>query len=168
MWVGCLACYNDGSLVGDWVDATEAGEHVPCQRSDLGSPHEEWWVMDFENFGGFLTRECSPMEAQRIAEAIAAIRADGIDPDAVAAWADWVGENVTEWDAPTAEAFADAYMGEWPSVAEMCEELAHDAGQVPDDFPYRIDWAYEAHNFTCAGGYSSPAEAGTVYVFQPV
>ena len=24
-WIGCLACYNDGRLVGDWVDAVRTG-----------------------------------------------------------------------------------------------------------------------------------------------
>jgi antirestriction protein len=29
-WVGCLACYNGGELVGAWVDGTDAEEYVPA------------------------------------------------------------------------------------------------------------------------------------------
>lgn len=25
-WIGCLACYNEGRLVGDWFDAVTADE----------------------------------------------------------------------------------------------------------------------------------------------
>ena len=25
-WIGCLACYNEGRLVGDWYDAINAAE----------------------------------------------------------------------------------------------------------------------------------------------
>ena len=26
VWIGCLACYNSGQLVGHWYPATEAGD----------------------------------------------------------------------------------------------------------------------------------------------
>ena len=26
VWIGCLACYNEGRLVGDWYDAITADE----------------------------------------------------------------------------------------------------------------------------------------------
>lgn len=36
VWVGCLACYNGGALVGAWVDAVDAPEYVPPRhRSDV-------------------------------------------------------------------------------------------------------------------------------------
>ena len=82
VWIGCLACYNAGRLVGKWVDAIEAGDKTPAdihdnattllslESRDGGSPHEELWCMDHENFGGLLTGECSPMTAQEIAEVI--------------------------------------------------------------------------------------------------
>lgn len=143
VWVGCLACYNAGHLVGEWVDADEAGDFVPCRRTEYGSPHEEWWCMDHEGFGAWLSGECSPMEAQRIAETIAAIRADGVNPDAVAAWSGDVGPDVDEWDAPTSDAFSDAYFGEWDSFKDYAEDFADQTGAVPDDAVWpltHIDW----------------------------
>ena len=51
-WIGCLACYNEGRLVGDWYDAINADEvttydlHGAHSRADS---HDELWVMDHEN-----------------------------------------------------------------------------------------------------------------------
>jgi hypothetical protein len=27
-WVGCLGCYNNGNLVGEWIDGTECADLV--------------------------------------------------------------------------------------------------------------------------------------------
>ena len=62
VWVGCLACYNDGRLVGEWFDAedapTEADEFmetVKVRCSGFGPPHEELWVFD---------TDCSPIDGE--------------------------------------------------------------------------------------------------------
>jgi hypothetical protein len=64
VWIGCLACYNGGTLRGEWVEGIEASDFVPCKDFS----HEEFWVMDHENYLGALKGECSPHEAQKIAE----------------------------------------------------------------------------------------------------
>ncbi len=52
VWIGCLACYNAGCLVGDWFDAVTADEvttydiHGAHSRADS---HDELWVFDHEN-----------------------------------------------------------------------------------------------------------------------
>lgn len=69
VWVGCLACYNSGALVGEWVDAVDAAEFVPCQRTG----HEEWWCLDTDNMP--VDGEMSPADATRYAEAAAEIDA---------------------------------------------------------------------------------------------
>ena len=28
VWIGCLACYNEGNLVGDWFDADVADDRA--------------------------------------------------------------------------------------------------------------------------------------------
>lgn len=39
VWVGCLACYNAGRLVGDWHDASDADEVTySCSRPPLPAP----------------------------------------------------------------------------------------------------------------------------------
>lgn len=52
-WIGCLACYNNARLVGEWFDAETADEvtladvHGGAHRAHSGC--EELWVMDHEN-----------------------------------------------------------------------------------------------------------------------
>ncbi|WP_246360083.1 antirestriction protein ArdA [Nocardioides massiliensis] len=139
VWIGCLACYNDGRLVGDWFPAIEAGEvtteqlHTGDIRVDAAgnvingdgwdSPHEELWVMDHEGLP--IKGECSPATAQAIAETCEAIEADGYSVDAVRAWCEYVGEDFpAEWDKPTRESFEDAYAGSWASFREYADECA--------------------------------------------
>lgn len=57
VWIGCLACYNDGRLVGDWVDAIDADDidqasvhqHPEMQRFAAHPSHDELWCFDHDN-----------------------------------------------------------------------------------------------------------------------
>lgn len=63
-WIGCLACYNEGRLIGDWYDAITADQittydiHGAHSRADS---HDELWVMDHENIP--VKGEMSPADA---------------------------------------------------------------------------------------------------------
>ena len=178
VWVGCLGCYNAGALVGAWVDGTEAGELEPHRYLAAGEPpsccalkSDERWCFDHEGFGGLLEGECSPAEAQRIAEAIAAMAEDGTEPAAVAAWLDHTGERLQEWDAPTREGFEEAYQGEYRSEEDFAEELAEELGLIPEDagWPaYCIDWERAARELFMGDYWSTEAPGGMVYVFRSV
>jgi antirestriction protein len=205
-WVGCLACYNDGRLVGAWVDALEAADYVPnghtvrciscgitepdadedCpNRTDReegatfgrqhyvgivfdadGSAHEEQWVMDYQGFEGFLTSECSPVEAQRIAEALEAIP-DYIPRGAVAAWLANTGDRLTDW-ADIEDDFGDSYSGEWSTEVEYAQDLAESIGAVDDSatcWPNDcIDWERAARELFM--DYWTAEAPGGVYVFR--
>ena len=44
VWIGCLACYNEGILNGRWFPAEEAGEVTP-EDLHLGlTAHDELWI----------------------------------------------------------------------------------------------------------------------------
>lgn len=62
VWIGCLACYNAGSLVGKWYDAENAGEVTPGDLHGHPSSHEELWVFDLEGFPR-AAGEMSPLTA---------------------------------------------------------------------------------------------------------
>lgn len=62
VWVGCLACYNNGRLVGEWAAGAEApltdaafielvGRRALTASGHFKDsvPHEELWVFDDEN-----------------------------------------------------------------------------------------------------------------------
>ena len=139
--------------------------------------------MDHEGFGGFLSGECSPSEAARVAEMMAAIEGDAGDLEAVSAWLGWSGEKLTEWDAPTSEAFSDAYCGQWASGADYAEQSAEDMGafvigaepyggnpvDVSGQWPFTcIDWDRAWRELELGDGYAAiDDDAGGVYVFRP-
>lgn len=62
VWIGCLSCYNEGRLVGEWVDATNAGDLTPNDLHGIPTTHEELWVFDLEGFPSG-TGEMSPTAA---------------------------------------------------------------------------------------------------------
>lgn len=167
VWIGSLAAYANGDLLGDWFDAidcpTDAREWVDAlnDRGRLGFTfkiegagaeaslsrfaeiYEEIWVFDHEGFGSWLKGECSPADAQELAELIAAITGDGYDPDLVHEWASYTGTVVTEWDRPTREAFDEVYCGIWRSVEEYAQDLAEGIGAIDRDASWPlmyIDW----------------------------
>lgn len=176
-WIGCLGCYNEGRLVGDWVDGQEAGavtveklHSASTYPYDEVSPHEELWVMDHEGYGQFLTGECSPMDAQRIADLMAEIESDGYEVAAVAAWMDHEGREIVEWDAPTRDEFTDAYCGEYETDEDYAQQLAEDLDYLSErnlTWPFtHIDWQAAAEELFSTDNYSTPAPGGGVYVFR--
>ena len=52
VWIGCLACYNEGILNGRWFPAEEAGEVTPEDLHLGPTYHDELWIFDHEGFGG--------------------------------------------------------------------------------------------------------------------
>lgn len=136
VWIGCLACYNAGKLVGDWVEADNAADYVPCTRIEFGSPHEEWWVMDHENFDGLLTGECSPHEAQQLAELHNQLIDAAIPLEAFVAWCDNSGDTYTE-GADRIDDFRDAYRGHHGSKGDWAHSFLDDTGML-DQLP---EWA---------------------------
>lgn len=124
VWVGCLACYNGGRLTGEWVDAREAADYTPCARAEFGSPHEEWWVMDHENFDGFLTGECSPEHAQKLAELIDFLEDDGrMAPVVFAKWCKAHHEDPLEVEV---EHVMDRFVGVFESRREWADSFLSD------------------------------------------
>lgn len=157
VWIGCLACYNAGRLVGTWVPGAAADGFTPCQDPT----HEEAWVMDHEGYAGLLTGECSPAEATRLAELLESVPEGNRE-----AFAAWVANDPSA--EHTLEAFEDAYAGEWESLADYAEELAHECDTIPDAWPFScIDWQRAARELEYGGDvWTAPAKPYGVHVFR--
>jgi antirestriction protein len=130
-WVGCLGCYNGGTLNGIWLDGNEAtayGDHLKTYANANGvifcalCNSDEFWVFDHENYGGLLKGECSPSEAQEIAEKIEAIPA--YNREAFLEYCEHVGGD------PDYSSFEDAYAGQWNSAEEFAEDLLNSTGEL--------------------------------------
>jgi antirestriction protein len=178
-WVGCLSCYGAGRLTGEWVDGREAAT-IPTTLATTATYHgttstydrcrvcggDEWWVMDHEGYGPLLRGECSPAEAQQLAELL-----DEVDErDAFAAWLDDHGPEIDEDPADLAAAFADAYRGQWDSLESYAAELVDDLGMlrgVPEAVARYFDLAAFARDLELGGDYwTAPDGVGGVYVFD--
>lgn len=134
VWVGCLACYNDGRLVGEWFDAVDAPQDMEAFDAALEiapghrliDGHEELWCLDTENspVGG----EMSPMDAQAYAGLIEDLE---IPLGALKAWLSNQHEELTE---ESVERATEQY---WASDEESFDDSIRDL-YPEDDLP---EWA---------------------------
>lgn len=173
-WVGCLACYNEGRrLVGVWVDGREAADENPHGDPDEWAEygHEEFWVFAHEGYHGLIDGECSPAEAQRLAELLDEV----CEPEAFALF---VSDRHGSIDAfgdedETREAFEDAYAGVWDDEQDYAAELADEVyglqrGDVAEVIARYFDYDAFARDLFMSDYWSAPASGGGVHVFRAV
>ena len=190
VWIGCLACYNAGRLVGTWVDAVDADGVMPADvhrsmveagtavvsaddvyvEADGSSPHEELWCMDHQGFSGAIDSECSPAHAAQVAEAMAEAIENGLG-DAFGEWVEHEGAASIDWDTAAAD-FREAFLGEYDSLGDFACEMAEGLGTIdPNDagrWPFTcIDWEKAGRELELGGDvWTAPAGFGAVYVFS--
>lgn len=130
VWIGCLACYNNGNLTGEWAAALEAEACTPCTLPG----HEEWWVLDHEGFHGALDGECSPAEAQHLAVRLGELFDRGPEfAAAVIAEANCQHDDITNLDV---DDYLDRYAGTADTITEWAWEFLTDTHGL-EDLP---DW----------------------------
>jgi len=182
-WVGCLACYNAGHLVGRWLEAGDCAEvtsatiHEGVARVTIDDdmawgadgPHEELWCMDLEGFPAECG-EMSPADAARIAAGLEQIDTDTCgNRAAFLAFLANEGTRLLEVDDDTMDRFRDAFQGEWDSEEGFAENLAEELGAVDRDASWPndcIDWKRAARELFMGDYHSARADGGTVYVFR--
>ena len=123
--------------------------------------------MDHEGFGGMLTGECSPAEAQSMAEVLARVE-DNAGP--FAAYVENMGRDYAaqDWDAAVSS-FEDDYCGEWDSEEDYAQDLAEDCGLVNEDASWPnsyIDWERATRDLFMGDNWSADAGGGSVWVFR--
>ena len=176
VYVACLGCYNDGRLKGKWWDATTVGdEEEACEDAQAAHDyltgcsynhpfygvHEEWAIHDHEGFEGI-----GPGEYDRLADvqdtALMLAAYSG-------AWAAWVRH--VDKDRATEDAFLEAFLGEWTSLAAYAEESYRDCGMMPTGPEYEwldshIDWKSVASELEMdCSVWTADAPDGCIYVF---
>lgn len=168
VWLGCLACYNNGDLVGRWVAAIDADNTTLDDIHDTTFPRhascEERWCFDHDNIP--VRGELDPYSATLWGERLAEVD-DHLRPAFVA----WVHTGCTIVDTdeiPVLADFLERYMGEWTSFREYAEQEVEDTGMlegVPEALARYFDWDSWtrdlAHDYV-----TEPASGGGVYVFR--
>lgn len=168
VWIGCLACYNNGRLVGDWWEASQAGEvtieDVHRTSSVTAPGHEELWVMDTENAPAWLAgQECSPQEAQAAADLL-----DELDEHERRAFGHWVANDRSGLDVrDPVELFRDEYAGTHESFRDYADELADDVllAGAPEELAYYFDYEKWARDLLMGDYWTATDEEG-VHVFR--
>lgn len=111
VWIGDLGAYNDGRLVGSWIDATDRDALDDAIDRATHGGRSDYFVADSDGFGGMVGEYAS---ADTI-HALATIIGDhGLE--VVQAFRDCTGEN--DPDA-IAEEIEDRYVGEFESWADF-------------------------------------------------
>lgn len=133
VWVGCLACYNAGTLVGAWFAADECPqdedefadmvpEHDKVRDARDPNPHEEIWVFDHENSP--VDGEYGPVTAHEYAELLESIS----DPEA---WQAWRDGNSSLFNADNVQSFSDQFRGRFEEPADYIADY-FDESELPD------------------------------------
>jgi len=114
VWVGCVACYADERLVGEWVDAINADTSTPCPS------HDVFWVFYLDHCQGLSDGECSPIEVATAARLLA----ERNPPDWVAlrAFLDHEGETMLTADTELMHRFTDSFQGRWASLESLLDK----------------------------------------------
>lgn len=170
-WIGCLACYNNARLVGEWFDAETADEvtlaEVHGSAARVRSGCEELWVMDHENIP--VRGEMSPHEAAEWGRVLASVPEH--ERAALHAWVtsgDYVAEGTG--DLPSLSDFEERYAGQWDSFEDYARGLADEIGlltDVPEEIARYFDWRSWTRDL--ALDYTAePAREGGVFVFRVV
>ena len=127
VWVGCLAHYNHGHLVGAWYDAAEAGDiTVEEVHRDGGYPRDcegdELWVFDTNNLGD--AGEMSPHEATVWGERFQELTDSR-------KWPAYLVYNThfgTNGELPEVRDFEEAYRGRFDEFGDYAHQSAQETG----------------------------------------
>lgn len=160
VWIACLASYNAGRLVGEWVDATdpdymheatkriakaaiaeakEAGEYPVY----FGEP-EEFAIHDYDGFGDLASTLGEYPNWETVATIGALIEEHG-EP-----FIAWVGtlDGGAELDEIGEHDFEDHYRGEWDSEEDFARNYVSECGWegVPAG-PIKMDVGFRTIEF---------------------
>lgn len=168
-WVGCLGCYNDGKLVGGWLDKDEAGDLDVAGLSEDGKcvrcGAEEFWVFDHENIGK--AGEMSPADFVTIAERFDTI-AEHFEEDALRVYIDFYNRERDDIDDVVGD-FEEAYAGQFNNREEWADNFLEETGllaAVPEDLRFYIDRDMWARDQQWGGGVDFADDGtGGIYVF---
>lgn len=185
-WVGSLAAYNNGTLIGDWFDydaiPTEAGDWVQemaergivpawadeerAERAALA--HEELWVFDHEGYAPLRKGEGSPWEFREAGEFIYETLEEG-ELDPFAAWYSNAHQD-EELTDELVEEFREQFAGRFDSEADYARELLEETGalaEVPEFLHNFIDFERYARDLRYGSEiWSAYAGEGQVWIFR--
>lgn len=180
IFLGCMACYNEGCIFGEWLDlndfrsledlnekAKEIVSKSPCEDG------EEYDVQDHEGFHGLLSGMYPSLtEIWNIHETALHAEEEGIDPDLLIEFASHeFADDVCKEDNFVVEKFQDAYRGEYSSLEQWAYEFVDETllggldERVKDQIERFFDYRQYAKDCEYCGDIWSFEHNGKVHVF---
>lgn len=137
VWIGCLASYNAGRLIGQWVNATDVDEMNECQKQVAKEawaaaikcgdapvyfgPPEEFFIADYDGFGSIASELGEYPSYELVARIGLLIEEHGVAFIGYAASRDDIND-IDEDD------FSNSYRGEFESEEAFALETVMEIG----------------------------------------
>lgn len=165
VWIGCLGHYNNGELLGKWIDSDEVEDITPEDIHDGPTTHEELWVMDSDGYGNLLTDECNPIYVADLENVLQSLERKRYEIEAYAGFCDNNGSEPADFG--TLSRFEEAFCGEYASREDFAQTYADDLGLLRQEgWPYdHIDWESAARDLFM-DYFDAPAPGGYIYVYR--
>lgn len=168
VWIGCLNCYNDGRLVGDWFDASEAEDvtlddiHTAENKDDIYC--EELWVFNHENLP--IKGETDPKDVIPWANAYDELKDNDLWPS-YCAWIDSGSHSVAADGTGDVSDFIQAYQGHYDSFREFADDFVESVGilsGVSEEVFRYFDYTSFAKDLEC--DYTVHDAPSGVYIYR--
>lgn len=173
VWIGCLACYNAGELVGEWYhieyadrvtpeDVHNDGGTIDCDCDDV-EYHDEMWVFDSEVVP---LSERDPMSAARIwRESLDEAYRDG----QLYLFLDWLHHNGYSLENGSYERFRNNYQGSYDSLEDYAREIIEEQGildSAPEELARYFDYKAYARDLKMDGYYELTDPEYITHIFS--
>lgn len=125
IYVADLAAYNDGDLIGEWIDAAQDPSEIQAEINQMlsESPYsgEEWAIHDSEGFGFSVGEFASLEEVSMLARLIEDL---GEPFQALYEYDSYLADSYDEWRVLV----EDGYLGHYETMNDYAEEYLNDIG----------------------------------------
>lgn len=165
IWIGNLGKYNEGELVGEWVD-------LPCEdlyetlgevykRIEIGKEYEETFIADYDNDYGYVVGEYDDLDTLNdIAEELEglndfecdvweALHDDGFNHDEIMEIIER-GNYICWWNC---DSMGDVAYAEFESSGRLSELERHIDPSYIDWAAIGRDMSFEGSYYPCGNGY---------------
>lgn len=169
IWVGDLSAYNDGRLVGRWVDIDdeEALEQTYNEMSHGGTQDyfiadtdlEPWARALVERFGEYIPEDVWP-KVVAIGEVIVE---NGLEEP----FAAWVDNETRDLDDDLEDQFRDEFLGFYDDLGDYAYQLTEGMrDELPEWVANYVDWDAMGRDYRLGGDvWTADASGGGIYVF---
>lgn len=160
IYVACLSSYNDGKLVGAWIDCDQDAEDVLAEISESING-EEWAIHDSENWHGYTVDEYDNIEDLCLLAAAFSNHGPWIVPLVDNAGSIQAAIDAADNDSP--------FEGEFDSLEDWAENYFESTGELDKSSTLARYFDYERFARDCelSGDiWTAPNQSGGIYVFR--